>query len=155
MPTTAALLIMYFAHAHCHRPTRCYSSNRIKWYNFCDLRRAAWPGKGSLSFPAFPSPERGSDQLHVPFRWEGCSSLHLPCKREKQSRGIWGKTASIHEGLRFLLDLHPTETKCQYCWTYLAPPKAQSYSKQCLSKNSNARLLVYCVFLMPDLNVSV
>lgn len=59
MPTTAALLIMYFAHAHCRRPTRCYSSDRIKWYNFCDLRRVVWPGKGSCRAFLFFLHQRG------------------------------------------------------------------------------------------------
>lgn len=121
---------------------------------------AGWhgQGKGAWGFSCFSFTREGKwpapSPMEVGWRWEGCSSLHLSWETQKQCRGMWGKTASIHEGLRFLLDLHPTERKCQYCWTYLAPPKVQSYSEQCLSKNSNARLLVYRVFLMPDLNIS-
>lgn len=122
---------------------------------------AGWRGQGmgAARLSCFSFTREGKQPAPYPaevgWRWEGCSSLHLPRERKKRCRGIWGKTASIHEGLRFLLDLHPTETKCQYCWTYLAPPKVQSYSEQCLSKNSDARLLVYCVFLLPNLNISV
>lgn len=122
---------------------------------------AGWrgQGQGAWGLSCFSFSREGKRTapcpIEVGWRWEGCSSLHLPWDREKQCRGIWGKSASIHDGLRFLLDLHPTEIKCQYCWTYLAIPKAQTYSEQCPSKNSNTRLLIYCIFLMPDLNVSV
>lgn len=59
-----------------------------------------------------------------------------------------GRLFPFMKGSDLLLDLHPTETKCQYCWTYLTPPEVQSYSERCLSKNSTTRLLVYCV--LPD-----
>lgn len=151
---------MHFVYAHCYRPTTCYGSWRIKRHNFCDPHRVAWPGKGSFrAFLPFLHPTWEAATSQQRSRWDGSrrdAGLYIHHVRRRSKVGEHeGRPFPFMKGSDLLSDLHPTETKCQYCWTYLAPPKAQSYSERCLSKNGTARLLVYCVSLMPDLNFSV
>lgn len=157
MQTTTALLITYFIYSHCHRPATCHGGWRIKWHNFCDPCRALQGSWSSFLPFLHPTWEAATSQQRS--RWDGGRrdvGLYIRhVRRRSEVEACKGRPFPFMKDSDLLSDLHPTETKCQYCWTYLAPPEAQSYSELCLSKNSNARLLVYCAFLMPDLNFSV
>lgn len=120
---------------------------------WCGQGTAAW-GLSCLSFSKcekLPPVSGGWGGMEVGGMWVFTSAVW-----ERSKTGACkGRVLPLRKGSNLLSDLHPIETKSQYCWTHLAPHKAQSCSKQCLSKNSFAKLLVYCIPLMLDINFLV
>lgn len=115
---------MYFVYAHCHRPATCHGGWRIKWHNFCDPCRMAWLGEGNLRacLPFLhPTWEAATSQWRL--RWDGGRrdvGLYIHHVRWRSKAGARkGRLFPFMNSSDLLLDLHPTETKCQYCWTYL------------------------------------
>lgn len=105
---------------------------RIRQHSSCHPRGAAQLGQGS-SWDAFPA-SWGAPTPPLRWRWDGGGRDAGLCNMMQGSKaGVCeGRLFPFMKGSDLLSDLHPTETKCQYCWTYLAPPEVQSYSEQCL-----------------------
>lgn len=119
---------MYFVCTCCHRPATCHGSWRIKLHNFSDPCRVAWLGKGGLrAFLLFLhlTWEAATPQWRLRQDWgRRDAGLYMCHVRQRNKVGACeGRQLPFMKGLDLLSDLRPTESKCWYFSTYLAPPK--------------------------------
>lgn len=119
---------MYFVCACCHRPATCHGGWRIKLHNFSDPCRVAWLGKGSLRvflLFLYLTWEEATRQWRL--RQDGGrrdAGLYICHVRQRSKVGACeARQFPFMKALDLLSDLRPTESKCQYFSTYLAPPK--------------------------------